>query len=50
VLAAGEQNISLASIVIPGDVPSGTYAIEAAILDPTFGATLSRHSLSAVKQ
>jgi hypothetical protein len=50
VVESGEHDIPLLSIIVPGDVPNGTYAIEAAILDPIFGATLSRHSLSAVKQ
>jgi hypothetical protein len=50
VVESGEHNIPLLSIIVPGEVPNGTYAIEAAILDPIFGATLSRHSLSAVKQ
>jgi hypothetical protein len=50
VVESGEHDIPLLSIIVPGDVPNGTYAIEAAILDPVFGATLSRHSLNAVKQ
>lgn len=50
VLPTGEQNIPLTSIVVPGDVPNGTYTIEAAILDPVFGATLSRHSVNVAKQ
>ncbi len=50
VLAPGEEDIPLASIVVPAEAPNGTYVVEAAILEPTFGATRSRHSLSVVKQ
>jgi hypothetical protein len=50
VLETGEQDIPLASIVVPGNVPNGTYTIEAAILDPIFGTTLSRHAINATKQ
>jgi len=50
VLGSGEEDIPLASIVVPGDVPNGTYTLEAAVLEPIFGVTLSRHSRSVVKQ
>jgi hypothetical protein len=50
VVESGEHDIPLLSIIVPGNVPNGTYTVEAAILDPIFGATLSRHSLSVVKQ
>ena len=37
VVESGEHDIPLLSIIVPGDVPNGTYTIEAAILDPIFG-------------
>jgi len=49
-LAPGEKDIPLVSIVVPAGAPNGTYLIEAAILDPIFGETLARHSLSVRKQ
>jgi hypothetical protein len=50
VLESGVFDIPLASIVVPGDAPNGTYTIEAAILDPVLGVTLSRHAITVVKQ
>jgi len=50
VLETGEFDIPLVNIVVSGDVPNGTYTVEAAILDPIFGTTLSRHSIGVVKQ
>jgi hypothetical protein len=50
VVETGTFDIPLASFVVPGNVPNGTYTIEAAILEPIFGDTLSRHSISAVKR
>ena len=50
VLKTGAQDIPLASIDVPDDVPNGTYTVEVAIVDPIFAVTLSRHSLAAVKQ
>lgn len=49
-LDPGDYTIPLAGIVVPADIPDGTYTIEAAILDPIFGVTLSRSSVSVVKQ
>jgi hypothetical protein len=34
-------------LVLPPDLPPGTYVLEAAIIDPDFGTTLSRHSIVA---
>jgi hypothetical protein len=50
VLDPGESDLPLASVVVPGDGPSGTYTVEAAILDPIFGVTLSRDAITAVRQ
>ncbi len=33
--------------MLPAGLPFGTYTIEAALLDPDFGVTLSRHSVTA---
>jgi len=33
-----------ADLVLPAGIPAGAYAIEAALLEPTLGVTLSRSS------
>jgi hypothetical protein len=35
----------LAGFVLPAGIPAGAYAIEAALLEPELGVTISRHSL-----
>jgi hypothetical protein len=50
VLESGEFDIPLVGIIVPGDVPKGSYTIEAAILDLDTGVTLSRSSVQASVQ
>jgi hypothetical protein len=49
-LGSGAVDLPLAGIIVPAEVPTGTYTVEAALLDPIFGTTLARHSLNVVKQ
>jgi hypothetical protein len=35
----------LAGFVLPTGIPAGAYVIEAALLEPELGVTVSRHSL-----
>lgn len=47
-LGAGQTiDIPMIEGVVPPGIPSGTYTIEAAILEPELGVTLGRHSLNA---
>jgi hypothetical protein len=48
-LESGDVDIPLTSILITDDLPNGTYTIEAAILNPVVGTTISRHRLDVVK-
>lgn len=44
-LPSGTTVIPLLSLPLPAGVPLGTYTIEAALLEPEFGVTISRHSV-----
>jgi hypothetical protein len=44
---AGESIIDIPRLTLPAGLPLGTYTIEAALLEPDFGTTLSRHSVTA---
>ena len=49
VLPAGhETEFDMFSGPVPAEIPLGTYVFEAAILDPTFGIPISRHSIAIV--
>jgi hypothetical protein len=50
VVPSGPSEIPLVSFLVPGDVPKGTYLLEAALVDPARGVTLARDSIRAVKQ
>jgi len=39
----GESDLAVPSLIVPEGLPFGTYVIEASILDPDFGTTLSHH-------
>lgn len=39
-----------AGFVLPDGIPAGAYAIEAALLEPELGVTLSRHSVGLTLQ
>lgn len=43
----GESDLLVLGITVPGGLPFGIYVIEAAILDPDFGTTLSQHAVTA---
>lgn len=45
VIGAGITVIPLFALVLPAGVPAGSYAIEAALLEPDLGVTLSRSSV-----
>jgi hypothetical protein len=45
-IPAGESTIDIPGLTLP-ELPFGTYTIEAALLEPDFGTTLSRHSVTA---
>ncbi len=46
-LAAGSTvEFDIPGVAVPPGVPAGTYAIEAALLDPGTGKTLARHALA----
>jgi hypothetical protein len=47
-LGSGAFDIPLISLVVSGDIPTGIHVLEAAILDPITGVTLSRNSLQGV--
>lgn len=49
-LGTGEFDIPLIGLIVPGDISKGIYTIEAAILDPITGVTLSRNSRQATVQ
>src|SRR5262249_43849512 len=44
--AGHEAEFEMFSGAIPAEIPVGTYVIEAAIIDQTFGMTISRHSIA----
>jgi hypothetical protein len=50
VISTGEQDIPLFAVTVPANLASGSYAIEAALIDPIFAVTLARHRLSLTKQ
>jgi hypothetical protein len=50
VIAPGQLAIPLASFVVPGGVPNGSYLLEAALIDPARGISLARTPLRVVKQ
>lgn len=43
----GESDLHVPGIIVPEGLPLGIYVIEAAILDPDFGTTLSHHAITA---
>jgi hypothetical protein len=45
-IPSGQSDLIFPSMVLP-DLPTGTYVLEAAILDLDFGTTLSRHGIVA---
>jgi hypothetical protein len=46
-IPAGESEILIPGLTLPTGLPFGTYTIEAALLEPDLGTTLSRHSVTA---
>jgi hypothetical protein len=46
-IPSGESDIDIPELFLPASLPFGTYTIEAALLEPDFGTTLSRHSMTA---
>jgi hypothetical protein len=46
-ILTGESNIMIPGLTLPAGLPFGTYTIEAALLEPDFGTTLARHSVTA---
>jgi hypothetical protein len=46
----GETDVPIVGVIVPGDAPKGTYAVEAALLDPITGETLARNSRQATVQ
>lgn len=46
-IPAGESDILIPGLTLPAGLPFGVYTIEAALLEPDFGTTLSRHSVTA---
>ena len=46
-IPSGESDIDIPGLVLPAELPFGTYTIEAALLEPDFGRTLARHSVTA---
>jgi hypothetical protein len=45
IIGSGVTVIPLFALVLPAGIPAGAYAIEAALLEPELGVTLSRSSL-----
>jgi hypothetical protein len=43
---SGVSAIAIPGIILPAGLPFGVYTIEAALLEPDFGVTLSRHTVS----
>ena len=48
-IPAGASSIVLADFIVPGGT-AGVFLIEAALVDPQTGVTLSRHVLGAARQ
>lgn len=46
-IPSGESDIDIPGLTLPAGLPFGTYTIEGALLEPDFGTTLSRHSVTA---
>ena len=49
-LHAGERDILIPGFTLPAGLPFGIYTIEAALLEPDFGTTLSRQSVTATRK